>query len=63
MSKMIAVLLDEEQHSLLKDLLKARKEKNVSRIVREALWCYGEKILPKNTTNVVLPRCGEVLKE
>ena len=46
MTKPISVLLDQEQQALLKNLLKARREKCVSRIVREALWCYGEKILP-----------------
>ena len=49
MTKPISVLLDQEQQALLKNLLKARREKCVSRIVREALWCYGEKILPENS--------------
>jgi len=58
MTKPISVLLDQEQQALLKNLLKARREKCVSRIVREALWCYGEKILPETTTNVVENRKG-----
>ena len=53
MAKLISVLLDDEQENLLEYLLQARREKNVSRIIREALWCYGEKILPKTTTAVV----------
>lgn len=48
MTKMVSVIIDKEQQELLKNLLAARREKNVSRIFREALWCYGEKILSKN---------------
>lgn len=50
MKKSITFLLDQEQFNLLKNLQKARRETNVSRIIREALWCYGEKILLKNAT-------------
>lgn len=43
----VSVKLDEEQKALLEKLLRARRDKSKSRIIREALWCYGEKILPE----------------
>lgn len=53
MSITVSVKLDDEQEDLLKELLKARRDKSKSRIIRESLWCYAEKILPNFTTAVV----------
>lgn len=43
----VSVKLDDEQAALLKKILLARRDKCKSRILREALWCYAEKILPE----------------
>jgi predicted transcriptional regulator len=53
MSMTVSVKLDEEQVLLLEKLLQARRDKCKSRIIREALWCYGEKILPEFMTNEI----------
>lgn len=58
----VSVQLDDEQEALLKKLLRARRDKSKSRIIREALWCYGEKILPEFTT-VDVCICGSNKKE
>lgn len=50
MKKIITIVADQELVRLLEDLKKARKMRNQSQIVREALWGYGEKILNQNTT-------------
>ena len=44
------IALDNELNVVLTSLLQARKTKNKSQIIREALWAYAEKILPKNAT-------------
>lgn len=54
MEQTVSVKLDDEQQDLLQALLRARRDKSKSRIIREALWCYAEKILPETTTNVVV---------
>lgn len=58
MAKAVCVLLDDEQEILLKKLLRARRDKCASRIIREALWCYGEKILPDNLPSGVKQERG-----
>ena len=45
------ISLDDELKRLVSSLLAQRKTKNRSQIIREALWCYAEKILPKNATD------------
>lgn len=55
----VSVKLDEEQKALLEKLLRARRDKSKSRIIREALWCYGEKILPEFTTSEVSRGCNK----
>lgn len=61
MAKSVSVLLDDEQEELLKKLLKARRDNSTSRIIREALWCYGEKILPEFMSNEI--KQGERIDE
>lgn len=53
MEQTVSVKLDDEQQDLLQALLRARRDKSKSRIIREALWCYAEKILPESITNEI----------
>ena len=47
------ISLDDELKNLVNSLLAQRKTKNRSQIIREALWCYAEKILPKNDISYI----------
>ncbi len=45
MSKIVTVPLDCELETLLNRMLLAKKTKNKSQIIREAIWDYSKKIL------------------
>ena len=45
MSKVVTVPLDGELEKLLNQMLQAKKTKNKSQVIREAIWDYGQKIL------------------
>lgn len=55
MEQTVSVKLDDEQQDLLQALLRARRDKSKSRIIREALWCYAEKILGDIAPNGAIP--------
>ena len=50
MSKTITIQLDQELGIMLDKMMKAKRTKNKSQIIREALWDYSQKILDNFNT-------------